>query len=131
MSQGPEDGDIAEDHEDEGSQDHDGEGLFEVWDVPHTLGGGVRQCDEPHHGGTDRPVLPVLELGEGDGVAHGHVAVHADAGEKEGRGVLHSVEEAQDVPGGVRRQIHEIGELQRRDKAKESVQDGQVQDEDV
>lgn len=73
----------------------------------------------------------VLELCEGDWVEHGHVAVQADAGQEERRGVLDAVEEAQHVPGAAGGQVDDVGQLQRGDEAEEGVQDGQVQDEDV
>lgn len=131
LPQRPQDGDVAEHHEGERGEYHGGEDLLEVDDVAHALGGGVAQSDEPDDEGQDGSVLAVLELGEGEGVDHGHVAVQADAGEEEGRGVFDAVEEAQHVPGAAGGEEDDVGQLQRRDETEEHVQDGQMQDEDV
>ena len=131
LPQHPQDGDVAVHHEDERGEDHPREDLLEVDNVAHTFSGGVGQGDQPDDEGQDRPVLPVLELGEGDGVHHRHVAVQADAGEEERRGVLHAVEEPQDVPGAAGGEEDYVGQLERRDETEENVQYGQVEDEDV
>lgn len=124
-------GDVAEHHEGERRQDHRREDLLEVGDVAHAFGGGVSQRDHPDDGGQDGPVLAVLELGEGDGMDHGHVAVQADAGEEERRGVFNAVEEAQDIPGAAGGEEDNVCQLQRGDEAEEHVQNRQVKDEDI
>lgn len=73
----------------------------------------------------------VLQVGEDDGMAHGHVAVQADARQEEWRRVLDAVKEAQHVPGAAVGQVEQICQLQRRDEAEEGVQNSQVPDEDV
>lgn len=73
----------------------------------------------------------ILQVGEDDGMAHGHVAVHTDACQEEWRRVLDTVEEQQHVPGATGGQEQHVGQLQRRDEAEESVQYSQVPDEDV
>lgn len=74
-------------------------------------------------------MLAVLELGEGDGMDHGHVAVQADAGEEERRGVFHAVEEAQDVPGAAVGEEDNVCQLKRGDEAEEHVQNCQLKNE--
>lgn len=91
-SQSPENGDVTEEHERKRHQDHDGEHLVEVGDVSHTLGCGVDQSDEPDAAGADGAMPLVLELGEGDGMQHGHISVQTDAGQKERRRVFDAVE---------------------------------------
>lgn len=73
----------------------------------------------------------VLQVGEDDGMTHGHVAVHADACQEERRHVLDAVEEAQYVPGAAGGQVQQVGQLQWRDEAEEGIQHSQVPDEDV
>lgn len=131
LPQHPQDGDVAVHHEDERSEDHPREDLLEVDDVAHAFSGGVGQSDKPDDEGQDRSVLPVLELGEGDGVDHGHVAVQADAGEEERRGVFHAVEEPQDVPGAAGVEEDYVSQLERRDETEENVQNSEVKDEDI
>lgn len=80
LPQHPENSDVAEDHEGERRQDHRREDLLKVGNVAHAFSGGVGQSDQPDRHGQDCSVLAVLELGEGDGVDHGHVPVQADAG---------------------------------------------------
>lgn len=132
LPQHPEDRYVAVHHEGERSEDHHREDPIEVNDVSCAFGSRVGQNDHPDHNGQDCPVQTVLELSEDDGVDHGHVAVQADAGEEEGRGVFHAVEEAQDVPGaGGRGEEDEVYELQGRDETEEDVQNCQMKDEDV
>ena len=121
LPQHPENGNVAVDHEGERGEDHRREDLLEVVDVAHALGGRVGQGDQPDQHGQDRSVLAVLERGEGDGVDHSHVAVQADAGEEERRGVLHAVEEPQDVPGAAGGEEDYVGQLQRRGEAEEHI----------
>lgn len=66
-------------------------------------------------------MVTVLELGEGDGVDHGHVAVQADAGKEERRVVFDAVEEAQDVPGAGGGEEDYVGQLKWRDETEECV----------
>ncbi|MCJ8748507.1 hypothetical protein PDJAM_G00165550, partial [Pangasius djambal] len=73
----------------------------------------------------------VLQVGEDDGMAHSHVAVHADARQEERRRVLDAVEEAQHIPGAAGGQVQQVDQLQRWDQAEEGVQHSQVPDEDV
>lgn len=131
LPQRPQNGDVAEHHEGERRQDHRREDLLEVEDVAHAFRGGVSERDQPDDEGQDGAVLAVLELGEGDGVDHGHVAVQADAGEEERRGVFDAVEEAQDVPGAAGGEEDDVRQLKRGDEAEEHVQNCQVEDEDV
>lgn len=129
--QGPENGHVAEHHESERREDHRREDLVKVHDVAHAFQGGVHQNDEPDKEGQDCPVVVVLECREGDGVDHSHVAVQADAGQKERRAVFDAVDEAQDVPGGVSGEEDEVDQLQGRDETKQHVQNRQMRDEDV
>lgn len=131
LPQRPEDHNVAEDHEGERCQDHRREDLLEVDNVAHAFSGSIGQGDKPDHYGQDRPVLAVLQLGEGDGVDHGHVPVQADAGEEERRGVLDAIEEAQDVPGAAGGEEDDVGQLQWWDETEENVQNCQMKDEDV
>lgn len=131
LPQHPQDGDVAEHHEGERRQDHSREDLLKVDDVAHALCGGVAQRNQPHAEGQHGPVPAVLELGEGERVHNSHIAVEADAGQEERRGVLDAVEEAQHIPGAAGSEEDDVGQLQRRDEAEEHVQDGQVQDKDV
>lgn len=131
LPQRPQYRDVAEHHEGERRQDHRREHLLEVDDVAHAFGGDVGQRDEPDDGGQDGPVLAVLELGEGDGMDHGHVAVQADAGEEERRAVFDAVEEAQDVPGAAGGEEDDVYQLERGDEAEEHVQNRQLKDEDI
>lgn len=131
LPQHPEYPDVTEHHESERRQDHRREHLLEVDDVAHAFGGSVGERDQPDDEGQNGSVLAVLELGEGDGMDHGHVAVQADAGEEEGRGIFHAVEEAQDVPGAAGGEKDDVCQLKRRDEAEEHVQNGQVKNEDV
>lgn len=131
LPQCPQYHDVAEDHEGERRQDHRSEHLLEVDDIAHAFSGGVGECDQPDDEGQNGSVLAVLELGEGDGVDHGDVAVQADAGEEEGRGIFHAVEEAQDVPGAAGGKKDDVCQLKRGDEAEEHVQNGQVKNEDV
>lgn len=66
-------------------------------------------------------MVTVLELSEGDGVDHGHVAVQADARKKERGEVFDAVEEAQDIPGAADGEENYVGQLQRRDEAEEKI----------
>lgn len=131
LFQRPQYGNVAEHHEGERRQDHGREDLLEVEDVAHAFSSSVGQRDQPDHEGEDGSVLAVLELSEGDGMDHGHVAVQADAGEEERRGVFNAVEEAQDVPGAAGGEEDDVCQLQRRDEAEERVQNCQVEDEDI
>lgn len=131
LPQRPQYRDVAEHHEGECCEDHRREDLLEVDNVAYAFGGSVGQSDQPDYEGQDRSVLTVLELGEGDGVDHGHVAVQADAGEEERRGVFDPVEEAQDVPGAAGGEEDYVGQLKGRDETEEHVQNRQMQDEDI
>lgn len=131
LPQRPQYRDVAEHHEGERRQDHRREDVVEVGDVAHAFGRGVGQRDQPDGGGQDGPVLAVLELGEGDGVDHSHVAVQADAGEEEARGVFNAVEEAQDVPGAPGGDEDGVRQLNRGDEAEEHVENRQLEDEDI
>lgn len=111
LLQHPEDGNVAEYHEGERCEDHPCEDFLEVDDVAHTFSCCVGQGDDPDDHGQDRSVVSVLELSEGDGVNHGHVAVKADAGQQERRGVFDAVEEAQDVPGAAGGEEDDVGQL--------------------
>ena len=112
MAESPEDGDVAEDHEGEGGQDHDDEDLFKVGHSVHAPGHGVGQRESPHDESTGLAVPAVLQLRKDDGVAHGHVAVQADAGEEEQRAVLDAVNETQGGPDVASGQVHEVDQLQ-------------------
>lgn len=131
LPQHPQYGDVAEHHEGERRQDHRREDLLEVDDVAHAFSCGVGERDQPDDGGQDGSVLAVLELGEGDGMDHGHVAVQADAGEEERRGVFDAVEEAQDVPGAAGGEEDDVCQLERGDEAEEHVQNCQLKNEDI
>lgn len=131
LPQGPENGHIAEHHEGERCEDHHREDLLKVHDVAHAFQGGINQNDEPDQEGQDCSVVAVLECGEGDGVDHSHVAVQADAGQKERRAVFDAIHEAQDVPGDVSGEEDEVNQLQGRDETKQHVQKCQMKDEDV
>lgn len=131
LAQSPQDGDVAEEHECKCGQDHDREHFVEVRDVSQALQYGVHQRDEPHDGGADRTMAPVLQVREDDRMAHGHVAVQTDACQEERWWVLDAVEEAQDVPGAAGGQVYQVGQLQRWDEAEEGVQHCQVPDEDI
>lgn len=131
LSQRPQYGDVAEHHEGKRRQDHRREDLLEVGDVAHAFSSSVGERDQPDCEGEEGSVLAVLELGEGDGMDHGHVAVQADAGEEERRGVFNAVEEAQDVPGAAGGEEDDVCQLQRGDEAEEHVQNCQVKNEDI
>lgn len=131
LSERPQDGDVAEHHEGERRQDHGREDLLEVEDVAHAFSRSVSERDQPDHQGEDGSVLAVLELGEGHGMDHGHVAVQADAGEEERRGVFDAVEEAKDVPGAAGGEEDDVCQLKRGDEAEEHVQNCQVKNEDI
>lgn len=121
LPQRPQNCNVAEHHEDECCKDHRREDLLEVDNVAHAFSSGVGQSDQPDHEGQDRSVSAVLELGEGNGVDHSHVAVQADAGEQERRGVFNAVEEAQDVPGAAGGEEDYVGQLEGRDETEEYV----------
>lgn len=61
----------------------------------------------------------------------GHISVQTDTGQEKRRRVFDTVEEAQDVPGAAVGQIDDVCELQRRNETEESVQHGQMNDENV
>lgn len=131
LPQRPQDRNVAEHHEGERREDHRREDLLEVDNVAYAFSSSVGQSDQPDDKGQDRSVSAVLELGEGDGVDHGHVAVQADAGEEERRGVFHAVEEAQDVPGAAGGEEDYVGQLKGRDETEEYIQNRQMKDEDI
>lgn len=83
LSQRPQYGNVAEHHKGERRQYHHREDLLEVEDVAHAFSSSVGKRDQPDYKGENGSVRAVLELGEGDGMDHGHVAVQADAGEEE------------------------------------------------
>lgn len=79
FAQRPQNGDVAEEHEGKSGQDHDREHFLEAGDGADALQYSVDQSDEPHDAGAHGTMAPVLQVGEDDGVAHGHVAIHANA----------------------------------------------------
>lgn len=79
LSQGPEDGYVAEHHESKHCEDHHCEDLLEVEDVAHTFSRGVNQNEEPDQKCQDCSVFEVFKISESEGVDHSHVAVQADA----------------------------------------------------
>lgn len=121
LPQHPENRNVAEHHEGERHEDHRRKDFLKVDNVAHTFSSGVGQNDQPDYDGQDCSVLTVLELGEGDGVDHGHIAVQADAGKEERRGVFDAVEEAQDVPGAAGGEEDYVGQLKWRDETEEYV----------
>lgn len=130
-SQRPQYGSVAEHHKGERCQYHRREDLLEVEDVARAFRSSVGERDQPDAEGENGSVLALLELGEGDGMDHGHVAVQADAGEEERRGVFNAVEEAQDVPGAAAGEEDDVCQLKRGDEAEERVQNRQVENEDI
>lgn len=94
LPQCPQYHDVAEHHEGERCEDHRSEDFLKVDNVAYAFGSSIGQRDQPDYKSQDCSVLTVLQLGEGDGVDHRHVAVQADAGEEERRGVFNAVEEA-------------------------------------
>lgn len=122
LTKRPQDRYVAEHHEGERCEDHGREDLLKVLNIAYTFSRGIGQCDQPDYDDQDCPVLTVLELREGDGVDHGHVAVQTDAGKEERRTVFYAVEEAKDVPGaGGGGEEDDVGQLQGRDEAEEDV----------
>lgn len=131
LCQRPQYGNVTEHHKGERRQYHHREDLLKVGDVAHTFSSSVAKRDQPDDQGENGSVLAVLELSEDDGMDHGHVAVQADAGEQERRGVFNAVEEAQDVPGAGGGEEDDVCQLKRGDEAEEHVQNCQVKNEDI
>lgn len=131
LAQCQQDGDVAEKHEHKGGQDHDREHFIEIGDVAQALQHCIHERDEPHDAGAHGTMASVFQVREDDGMAHGHVAIHADARQEKRWRILDAVEEAQHVPGAVGGQVQQVGQFQRWNEAEERVQHSQVPDEDV
>lgn len=81
LPQGPQDGDVAEDHEGKRSEDHAHVDLGGAGNDFCARSNGIAQNDDPDHAGQDRSVLAVLQPGEGDWMMYSYIAVQADAGQ--------------------------------------------------
>lgn len=131
MLQCPENRYVTKHHESKCCEDHHCEDFVKVHNVAYAFSRGVGQNNKPNQNSQHRSVLTVLELGEDDGVDHGHVSVQANAAQKEWREVFYAVEEAQDVPGAGGGEEDDVGQFQGRNETEEHVQKCQVNDKDI
>lgn len=116
-----ENGYVAKHHENKSCEDHHGKNLVKLHNVAHAFSRSIGQDDKPNQNSQCCSVLPVLELGEGDGVDHSHVPVQADARQKERREVFYAIEEAQDVPDAAAVDEDDASQLQGRDKTEQHI----------
>ena len=130
--QSPQDARVTQNHPGKRCQDLTREHLLKVWEASHSLSSRIGKGEAEHQDREAQPVLDVLELPKLNRQEHGHKAIQADAGQKQGAaGVFHAVGELEGGPHPLALPVVKVNEVEGGHAAEVEIHEGQAAKEHV